>query len=79
VDPTGQSDRLADVRRAQLVAMMRSFHFKIKYGSGRKPPLQKRTRIVAVFAVDFKEKFSVFGFRAPPFPPRRYGVNAGLW
>jgi len=26
MDPTGQSDGLADVRRAQLVAMMRSFH-----------------------------------------------------
>ena len=26
VDPTGQSDRLPDMRRAQFVAMMRSFH-----------------------------------------------------
>ena len=26
MDPTGQSDRLPDVRRAQFVAMMRAFH-----------------------------------------------------
>ena len=30
MDPAGQRDRLPDVRRAQFIAMMRAFHFKIR-------------------------------------------------
>jgi hypothetical protein len=76
MDPTGQSDSLTDVRRAQLVAMMRSFHFKIQSGlDGVSPHQTKRTRMVAMFRVEFKAKF--WGFQMGKRVPLE--VNTGAY